>query len=152
MASNEFDTLEGSLVIASRPTTLCYGKPWDFVRALLNILKVSFPVNRNNKFIVVGHETPSSDEVTTLWARFDTSGNSLNWYAYIKGKWQIFYTVAPGEVRWFVGNSSSPPDGWQALLSTADGVSQDILDKLFLQYAEISSGIYSYYAARYIGY
>lgn len=152
MASNEFDTLEGQLVVSSRPATLCYGKPWDFVQSLLKILKVTFPVNRNSKFIVVGHETPGSDDVTTLWGRFDTSGNPLGWYAYVKGKWQKFYSPAGGEIRWFVGNSSTPAAGWRPLLSTADGVSAEIIDKLTLQYVTISPGVYSFYAARYVGY
>jgi len=152
MAANEFDTLEGQLVISARPATLCYGKPWEFIATLLQILKVTFPVKRSNRFIVFGHQTPSPDDVNTMWAKFDSSGNPLNWYAYVKGAWRIFYTVAPGEVRWFVGASSNPPAGWRALRSTADGVSQDILDKLIPQYAEVTPGLYSYYAARYIGY
>jgi hypothetical protein len=152
MASNDFDTLEGQLEISSRPATLCYGKPWDFVARLVDILKVTFPVNRDNKFIVFGHQTPTSDDVNTMWARFDSSGNPLNWYAYVKGKWQIYYTVAPNEVRWFAGSSATPPNGWRPLLSTADGVSQGILDKLLPLYNEVTPGLYSYYAARYIGY
>ncbi|HUS88779.1 MAG TPA: hypothetical protein VMW91_05315 [Desulfosporosinus sp.] len=152
MASNDFDTLEGQIVVSSRPATLCYGKPWDFINTLISILKVTFPVNRNNRFVVFGHETPGSDETNMMWARFDTSGNPTGWFAFVKGQWQRFYSPAPKEIRWFYGDSNSPALGWLPLLSTANGVSQAIVDKLLAQYVEIVPGQYSYYAARYIGY
>lgn len=152
MAANDFDTLEGKLEVVSRPATLCYGKPWDFVRSLIKILRVTFPVNRNNKFIVEGHETPGTDDIDTLWARFDPSRNPIGWFAFVKGQWRRFYTPVPGELRWVVGDSNTPPSGWVAITSTGSGVDQAILDELKSQYVEISSGRYSYYAVRYVGY
>lgn len=152
MAANEFDTLEGRLEIASRPATLCYGKPLDFITTLTKILRVSFPIHKSHKFIIVGHENPSVDDVDTLWARFDSLGNPLGWFAFIKGAWQRFYTVVPGEIRWVVGDSDFPPAGWRAITEVGAGIDAAILTKLQTRYVEIAVDRYSFYAIRYVGY
>lgn len=152
MANTDFDTLIGELQISERPGSLCYGKPWDFVGILTKILKVSFPVNRNNKFVVIGHETPAIDDQDKMWARFTSSRVPLGWFTYVKGKWRRFYTAAPGEVRWFIGDSTKPPDGWQTIDENVSGISNAILDKLKILYVEDTPGHFVFFAARYIGY
>lgn len=152
MASDEFDTLEGKLEIASRPATLCYGKPLTFIETLTKILRATFPVHNNHKFIVVGNEFPSTDDIDTLWARFDSGGNPMGWFAFIKGQWQRFYTPIPGEIRWIVGDSDNPPEGWKPIVEQGAGIDAAILAKLMLSYVEISVDRYSFFAVRYVGY
>lgn len=152
MANTDFDTLSGQLTIGERPTKLSYGKPWDFVKALTSILKVSFPVNRNNKFVVDGSEAPNVDDRDKLWARFNSSRVPMGWFTYVKGKWRRFYTPAPGEVRFVIGDSDHPPDGWQTINDDVSGIKRQILDKLKGEYVEDTPGHYIYFAVRYIGY
>lgn len=152
MASEQFDDLEGELEITARPGTLCYGKPWEFVSILTNILRVKFPVRRGSRFLVYGPDTPSSDDRNTLWASFDRAGNPLGLFAFVKGAWRRFYTVAPGEIRWINGNSANPPPGWQPILQAAGGIPQAVFDKLIADYVDDGAGGYLYYAVKYVGY
>lgn len=152
MAVTDFDTLVGELEISARPATLCYGRPWDFVSNLVKILTVKFPVNRNNKFIVSGPETPGTDDTDKLWAKFTRNRSPLGWWAFINGNWRRFYTVVPGEIRWIIGDSSDIPEGWVLVSSSTPGADSEVLTQLLSQFVENGSGGYKYFAIRYIGY
>lgn len=154
MAITDTDELVGKLEISGRPRDLCWGKPWDFIKSLTEIVRVRFPSGKGHALIVSSHETPSPDDVYKLWARFDKNRNPLGWFAHIKGKWRRFYTPAPGEVKWFIGDSANPPEGWQALTADAGGVNASIVAKLVPNYVENPNlpGTYIYFAARYFGY
>lgn len=154
MGLTDTDGLVGKLEIIDRPRNLQWGKPLDFLKAIVSILRVRFPINRNNDFILKGWETPSTDDIGRLWGKLDQSSNPLGWHAFIKGKWRKFYDFAPGEVRWFIGNSDNPPDGWEPLVTVDTGVSSAIQAKaqsLSLE-SPIGSGTYIWYPARYVGY
>lgn len=153
MALTDFDTLVGELEIATRPATLCFGKPWDFVENLVKFLRVKFPVNRNNNFIVAGSETPSVDDTDKLWAKFSRNRSPLGWYAFISGKWRRFYTVVPGEIRWVAGDSENPPEGWAVVTQTSTGVTAAVWDEISKHYVDgANAGQYYYFAIRYVGY
>jgi len=152
MAADEFNTLEGKLEIASRPSTLCFGKPLEFLENLTKYLRVSFPIFKTHKFVLVDTREPDVDDVDKLWARFDSAGNPQGWFAFIKGQWQRFYTVVPGEVRWVVGDSDNPPAGWQPIVEESGYINPAILTELMTHYVEISAGRYSFFAVRYVGY
>ena len=62
MGLTDTDTLKGKITLATSPTSLCWGKPSEFVKKLTEILTVRFPVSRDNQFTVVGHQTPSLDD------------------------------------------------------------------------------------------
>lgn len=152
MAVTDKDTLTGSLQIVSKPFELCWGKPWDFVKQLVNILKVKFPVNQGNQFIVTGWETPSTDDTGLMWARFDKNRNPLGWYAFIKNQWQKFYTTLNGEVRWVIGDSASIESGWVLIDNNTAGIDSDIVAKIMQDYVIITPGRYKYFAVKYVGY
>lgn len=152
MATTDFDTLRGRLKLTGRPANLCWGNPLEFIKLLTKLLSVEFPVNMDLKLIVVGHQTPSPDDADKMWAQTDTNGNPLGWFKKIKGQWRKFYTVVPGEVRWVIGNSATPPDGWQTIDESTPGLSPGLVSKIKSQYVSNSTGGYSYYAVRYIGY
>jgi len=152
MAGEDFDTLAGKLEIASRPSTLCYGKPLEFIDKLVEIFRATFPVNKNHKFVVYGSGQPGVDDIDKLWAKFSSDGQPQGWFAFIKGTWQRFYTPVPGEIRWIVGDSNNPPAGWSPITGVGAKVTSAILAELTSHYVEISAGRYSYYAVRYVGY
>ena len=154
MAITDTDDLVGKLEVSGRPRDLCWGKPWDFIKALTRILVVRFPARRGHSFVYSGSEAPSPDDVNLLWARIDKNRNPLGWFAHVKGEWQRFYTPVPGELRWIIGDSTNPPKGWQAVTADAGGVNPSILAKLTPNYVENPNnpGTYIYFAARYLGY
>lgn len=153
---DEFYYLEGALSLQSGAMFTCWEdlvRPWNFIKRLAEYLQINFQVPKNHNFIAQGYETP---DLTSphVWAKFDTNRNPLGWFGFIKNMWQRFYTdaVSDGEMRWVVGDSDNPPAGWQPLVYGLNDFTDEQLDKLVEQYVEISSGRYSYYAARYIGY
>lgn len=147
------DTLVGELEIVERPRELAWSKPLDFVKMLVKMLRVKFPVSRNNNFVISGDDVPGTDETGKMWAKFDAQRNPLGWWAFAKGKWRKFFTVGAGEVKWFIGDSSKPEDGWSVITGdNAPGISSGVLSKLLSMYVEITPGVYSYYAARYVGF
>jgi len=152
MAVTDKDTLLGRLQVTTKPISLCWGKPWDFVKSLVDILSVKFPVNSNNQFIVSGKDTPSPDDAELMWARFDNNRNPLGWFAFVKSNWRKFFTVVNGEVRWVIGDSTSIEDGWQLIDDNTPGVDADIITQIKKQYVLISPGRYKYFAVRYMGY
>ncbi len=152
MAVTDKDTLVGSLEVTTKPYELCWGKPWDFVKQLVNILKVKFPVNQGNQFVVSGFNTPTTDDVGLMWARFDKSRNPLGWYGFVKGQWQKFFTLYGGEIRWIIGDSQAIEPGWQLIDTNTAGIDADVIVKIKSMYVERSAGRYKYFAVRYVGY
>ena len=154
MAVTDTDSLVGELELVTRPQNLCWGKPLDFVKTLIDIVKVKFPISRGNKFVVVGHETPGTDDVDKQWARFDQNRNPLGWHAFVKGQWRKYYTVVPGEIRWIIGDSDNPPSGWQLVDENISGLNINIVNKLKAQYVAFEGDPtrFMYFAVRYFGY
>ena len=154
MAITEKDGLAGKLVPIGIPKDLQWSTPANFVNALVEMLRVVFPFSPVLKLIVTGHRQPSPDDIDTVWARTDRNGNPLGWHGFFDGQWRQFHTAAAGEVRWFIGSSANPPEGWQFIDEDASGITLDIVTKLKTEYVEhpTEDGQYVYYAARYIGY
>ena len=152
MAVTDRDSLEGELVVTGQPKSLSWGKPADFIALLVRILRVQFPVNQGVDFIVQGFKTPGVDDRHRMWARRDKNGNPDGWWSFIKGRQRKVYDVAPGEVRWFNGHSSSPPDGWQVITPEAGGMDAAVVASYVSQYVTDGADGYIKFAARYIGY
>lgn len=154
MSIVKYDTLEGKLIIKEKPINLCWTTPLDFFKAIIDYITVSFPIEANNKFVITGRDTPSADDVDKMWARQDANRNFLGWHSYIKGSWKRVYEYRSDEVIWMLGNSSNIPEGFQLLDGNVPGLSTNIVNKLEAQYVETSvgSGVYTYFAVRFIGY
>jgi len=148
------DTLEGELILRENPEDLCWTTPLGFLKMIANLVTVRFPVNPGNKFIVSGRDTPGTDDIDKMWAREDSNRNFLGWFKFIKGKWRRVYGYNGDEAIWIIGNSGNIREGFQLLDASVPGLSGNILNKLLSQYVETSpgSGVYSYFAVRYIGY
>lgn len=147
------DTLEGELILREHPQDLCWTSPLEFLKSIVRLITVQFPVSQNNDFIVSGRETPDTDNTDKMWAREDANRNWLGWHKFIKNKWRRVYEYRSDEVIWIIGNSGNIPEGFQLLDSNVPGISGDILNKLLSQYVETSTvGVYSYFAVRFIGY
>lgn len=153
MSAGEFDYLTGKLEVVDKPVTLSWTNPLEFIERLKKIIRVKFPVNKGNDFIVSGWIVPSTDDTGRMWARFDQNRNWLGWFAFVKGKWRRVYNYRSDEIIWLVGNSNDIPEGF-SLISNTSQLSLAIRNEILSRYVETSpgSGVYSYFAVRWIGY
>jgi len=153
---DEFYNLNGTLSLSARDRFVCWEdlvRPWNFIKRLAEFLQIDFQVPENHNFINQGHETPDPSS-PRVWGKLDTNRNPIGWFGFVKNMWQRFYSdaVTDGEMRWIAGDSDNPPSGWQPLVRGSSDFTDEQFDELIDQYVEISSGRYSYYAARYVGY
>lgn len=153
---NEFDSISGQLSIVPGTKMPCWEdlvRPWGFIRRLVDILKVGIIVPRGYQFIAQGAGIPEISSVK-VWAKFDLNRNPLGWFALVQNTWRGLFVdgIAKNQMAWVTGDSDNPPSGWQPLVYGSNDIDSEILDQLRASYVEISSGRYSYYAVRYVGY
>lgn len=154
MPVTNVDTLKGVLELTKTPAKFCWTTPLDFVKALIGMVIVKFPVNPGNNFIVQGFQTPGPDDVDKMWARFGRNREWLGWYAFIKSQWRKVYDYDLNDVLWRVGVSTDIPAGFQLIGPETPGIGEDNLEKIVGEYVETAegSGVYSYFAVRWVGY
>lgn len=103
----------GILVVDKAPLDECYpAAPADFVRALTEYLSVQITGAAGD--IIVGPNTPSTDEANKFWMKIDNNRNYLGLFFLQNGSWTQVTDAYPGEVRWFSGTTTLPT-GWTAL-------------------------------------
>ena len=153
MGITDRDMLKGKLEVQGSPSSICWGKPAEFIKALTKVLTVKFPVNTNNDFVVVGHEPPSTDDKGRMWAKLSPSRNWLGWHAFIKGQWRRTYAYHPSQIIWMTGDSDIIPDGFQ-LVDASAPLHPDVISSLTEQYVPFTAGgtRYRYFAVRFVGY
>ena len=150
------DQTSGKLVLKRIPKDLCWGKPVEFIKSLVEILGVELPSSSNNRFVVVGHEVPESEDKGKLWVRTSRGGVFLGYYFFQDGEWQRIHNFRPDQVVWLFGDSRVIPEGFQ-LIDTGVGVPSDIIDFLKKKYLVDTANstptqtVYRYFAVRYVG-
>lgn len=148
------DKLEGELILKEQPQGLSWTTPLEFLKVITKYVTPEFPVRGDNDFIVSGRNTPSPDNNDKMWAREDNNRNWLGWHKFIRGKWRRAYEYRSDQVIWMVGNSTNIPEGFQLIDASTPGFSGNVLNQITGQYVETSpgSGVYEYFAVRFIGY
>jgi hypothetical protein len=153
MSIVEYDKLIGSIELTNEPKDLCWDTPLSFAKALTDMMTISFPVNPNNDFIVIGRDNPSPDDNNKIWYRLDANRNPLGWHLFIKGKWRKVYDYNGDEVIWKTGRSDNVQPPFRLIDASLPGVSGNVLNGILSQYVESGTpGVYSYFAVRYVGY
>lgn len=146
----------GELQLNRIPPGLCWGKPEDFIKQLLDILSVSLAVGQNNEFVVIGHQVPSEDDKNRLWVRLARNGSFIGFYLFVKGRWQRIHNYRNDEIIWMFGDSRDIPDGFELIDGTASTIPIDVQERLITQYivdttVSGAADVYKYFAVRYVG-
>lgn len=150
---SDSDGLVGKLEMVSPPREIRWTDPLTFLQLILKIFRVRFPVRQNQNLVMFGSETPGVDDRDKPWAQIDQQGNLIGWQVFTKGAYRTFSSPEPGEVRWFIGDSTKPPKGWQVIDDDVGGLNNAVVTKLKQNYVPNISipGAYIYFACRYLG-
>lgn len=151
------EKVKGELRIGKLPKDLCWGKPSDFVKKLVEILSVNLFINPGNDFVVFGFQTPSADDTGRLWIRTSRSGVFSGFYLFTGKKWERVHNYRSDEIIWVHGDSRSIPDGFQLIEEEIGGIQSDVISHIMSQYLKDFAAstttltVYKYFAIRYIG-
>lgn len=149
--------LEGKLFLKEDVTDLCFTTAPTFVRKLLSIIGIDFPLVQNENFVVYGFQTPTEDQKGKLWVKTDRNNHFQGFFLFINGTWRRVYDHSIHDVVWKVGDSTDLEDGFvlidgtvasipvpvQVHIMTFYHISPDTVDPLF--------PIYDYFATIYEG-
>lgn len=154
MAINR-ERILAALAITRIPPDLCWGKPADFIKQLVESLTVTLDIATNTDFVVIGHEVPSEDDKGRLWIRLQRNGSFLGFYLFVNGKWQRVFNRRSDEIIWMYGDSRNIPDGFQ-LVDDSSPVPTDVKDHIMKQYlvdtsVNSATPVYRYFALTYVG-
>ncbi len=148
------DVVQGALKLVGLIDRGCYNSWKDFAEDIPNLFAVEIP--NTILGIITSQSEPSEDNRNKLWLRLNTNGGVIGLYIFQNGSWNPFYDVANtngnNEIRWFSGNSASPPDGWKWVTVGDEVVSPETASALLAQSVPNGLGGFAYYPARYIGF
>lgn len=149
------DPISGKPVITKIPENLKWGKPIDFVKALMNMFVVVLPLKGNNDFVVTGSQVPTEDDKSRLWVADQKNGSFLGFFRFIKGQWRRIFNLRADMVIWMVGDSRDIPEGFQLIDGTVSGIDVETQNFIKAQFridpTSTTFPIYTYFACRYIG-
>lgn len=148
------NVLNGKVVITGLPDEACYTTFPELLQALVNYLGIEIPLDDISN-VVIGVSQPGDADRNKLWVRRAPSGAVMGLYTFSEGKW---ISIFPGgdsktvQIFWFVGDSRTPPPGYQTLAKGDGTLPSSQFDKLQLQWIEDPTNTYyMYYAAKFVG-
>lgn len=110
------DVVRGSLVVTNLPEDFCFTTFRELILALTQYLAVEVPSTITN--VVVSNVQPLDSQTNSVWFRISNAGGFQGIYVFSNGSWvQVF--PAQNGVFWFMGNSTTPPDGY-TLIDTSN--------------------------------
>jgi len=145
------DVVKGALKLATLPDRVCFSSWRDFLEQLPKMLSVEIPANLGG--VVTQQAEPGVDDRNKLWLRIDPSGNVINLYAYQQGNWEILVTDTAYDIKWTVGDSNTPQNGYTVILPGDTLFPNSVVSVLVAQYIPLAPGPgYLYFATRFSGY
>jgi hypothetical protein len=146
------DVVRGAIKLLDVPQRECVNTLQELLELLPKFLGVEIPTSASG--IIIGNTAPGLDDINKLWIRRDDSGRFIGFYIYQEGEWVAVYDVLIGaeEIRWAVGASGTPPEGWIVVLPGDSVIPGVVVNHLVSQYIPDGSGGYTYFAVRYVGF
>lgn len=115
--------LEGSLILKQDVSDACFDNAPNFIRKLLEVFGISFPVPENENFVIYSFETPTEDQKTKLWVKTDRAGHFVGYFLFVGGKWQRIFDHSIYDVVWKSGMLSTDlEDGFQLIDGTVASI------------------------------
>lgn len=143
--------IKGAVKVQSVPQDTCFDTFAQLLQSLGTYLTVEIPASSVSN-VVISNQQPGASDKGKLWVRLSNSGSFLGLYTYSGAMWNQVPAGAPGQVYWLIGDSSTPPDGFQ-FIDNSDGTFTGPEYALFIINAILlgAGPDYLYYPARYIG-
>lgn len=149
--------LEGKLYLKEDVTDLCFTSAPTFIKTLMKVFGLQFPVSNNENFVIYGFQVPNEDQKDKLWIRTDRAGHFQGYFLFIEGRWQRIYDHSIQDVVWKSGDSQVLEEGFQLIDGTVASIPVDVQTHI-MSYYHIDAAqstplntVYDYFAVIYLG-
>lgn len=141
----------GDIRLEGQPDEICIENVSDLISYLNKYAKFYIPGGAGN--LVVGNEQPSEAERQKVWFRLDNGSNFKGIYVYSVGAWRKIYPVGDKQVFWVIGDSRTPPDGYEVIDTGIGGITTSEVNRIKALYqADVDNTFYTFFAVVFKGF